>query len=97
MTNQKYFEQQNDCTEQDVLRFEKIVKGNIKFPVTPCGWPPDYSLKTKVIQCKYCIKRCNPQRCPMCYQNPDNEGRWIIYDRTTDYGFCHLGEQEDVF
>ena len=70
---------------------------NIKFPVTPCGWPPDYSLKTKVIQCKYCVKRCDPQRCPMCYQKPDNEGRWIVYDRTTDYGFCHLGEQEDVF
>jgi len=69
---------------------------NIKFPVEPCGWPPDHSFKTKVIQCKYCVKRGDPVMCPMCYDEL-NDGDWIIHDRTTDYGFCHLGEQEDVF
>ena len=63
------------------------------YSVAPCGWPPDYSFKTKVIQCKHCIKRGDPIRCPMCDEEL-NDDDWIIRDRTEDYGFCHLGEQE---
>lgn len=50
----------------------------------------------KVVQCKHCVKRGDPVMCPMCY-NELNDGYWIVHDHTTDYGFCHLGEQEDVF
>ena len=41
-----------------------------------------------------------PDECPMCTEEEveyDGESDWIIRDRTTEYGFCHLGEEEHEY
>ena len=73
---------------------------SIVYEMTPCGWPEDHSTTAKVVQCHYCMHRGLPDECPMCTEEEveyDGESDWIIRDRTTEYGFCHLREEEHEY
>lgn len=52
-----------------------------------------------VVRCGECRFRGNPMNCPMChvedYYDEDDGFDYIVWDETTDEGYCQKGERED--